>query len=62
MWLGLMLVPVMSFGALRDAMLRGLRKVLLGQLSQQLFRPALLLVLLLILSAADDGARSPVVS
>ena len=61
MWLGLILVPVISFGALRDAMLRGLRKVVLGQLSQQVFRPALFLVLLLIYLHGDDGARSPVV-
>ena len=61
MWLGLILVPVLSFGALRDAMLRGLRKVVLGQLPQQVIRPALFLVLLLIYLHVETGARSPVV-
>jgi O-antigen/teichoic acid export membrane protein len=49
MWLGLILVPLLSFGSLRDAMLRGLRKVLLGQLSQPIIRPLVLLVSLLVL-------------
>src|SRR5688572_17576050 len=61
MWLGLILVPVLSFGALRDAMLRGLRKVVLGQLPQQVIRPAVFLALLLIYMHAETGARSPVV-
>ena len=61
MWLGLILVPVLSFGALRDSMLRGLRKVVLGQLPQQVIRPAVILVLLLIYLHAETGVRSPVV-
>jgi O-antigen/teichoic acid export membrane protein len=49
MWLALILVPILSFGSLRDAMLRGLRKVLLGQLSQPIIRPSVLLFSLLLL-------------
>jgi O-antigen/teichoic acid export membrane protein len=60
MWLALLLVPLVSLGALRDAMLRGLRKVLLGQLSQPLIRPLILLVLLLVLSQLDVSLTSPV--
>jgi O-antigen/teichoic acid export membrane protein len=61
MWLGLILVPVLSFGALRDAMLRGLRKVVLGQLPQQVIRPAIFLALLLAYLHVETGAHSPVV-
>lgn len=55
MWLALALVPLISLGALRGAMLRGLRKVLLGQLPEQVIRPAvLLLAVILILVLARD--------
>lgn len=60
MWLGLLLVPLISFGALRAAMLRGLRKVLLGQLPEQIIRPAvlaLLVVFLFAFSAQQPSAR-----
>jgi O-antigen/teichoic acid export membrane protein len=60
MWLGLILVPVLSFGALRDSMLRGLRKVLLGQLPQPIIRPLTLLVLLLVLWKLGVDLGSPV--
>lgn len=60
MWLGLILVPVLSFGSLRDAMLRGLRKVLLGQLSQPVIRPLILLVTLLLLWVFGFDLSSPV--
>jgi O-antigen/teichoic acid export membrane protein len=60
MWLALLLVPLVSLGALRDAMLRGLRKVLLGQLSQPLIRPLILLVALLILTQLGVELTSPV--
>ena len=49
MWLGLLLIPLISLGALRGAMLRGLRKVLLGQLPEQILRPLFFLVLILML-------------
>lgn len=48
LWLGLLLVPILSFGALRDAMLRGLRHVILGQLAESIFRPVLLMLGLLV--------------
>lgn len=60
MWLGLILVPVLSFGSLRDAMLRGLRKVLLGQLSQPIIRPLILLCALLLLWQLGVALDSPV--
>ena len=49
MWLGLVLVPLVSLGSLRGAMLRGLRKVVLGQLPEQVIRPLLFLALVLLL-------------
>ena len=49
MWLALLLIPLVSLGSLRGAMLRGLRKVVLGQLPEQVIRPAALLVLILLL-------------
>src|SRR5262245_16919803 len=60
MWLGLLLIPLVSLGSLRGAMLRGLRKVLLGQLPEQVIRPAALLVFILILYLAGFGFDSPV--
>jgi len=59
MWLALLLVPLISLGALRGAMLRGLRKVLLGQLPEQIIRPAALLVLLLLLPWVGRSIDSP---
>jgi O-antigen/teichoic acid export membrane protein len=55
MWLALALVPLISLGALRGAMLRGLRKVLLGQMPEQVIRPAALLIgVLAVLAFAQD--------
>jgi O-antigen/teichoic acid export membrane protein len=45
LWLGLLLVPLTSLNALRGSMLRGLRKVLLGQLPEQVIRPLVFLAL-----------------
>lgn len=59
MWLALLLVPLISVGALRGAMLRGLRKVLLGQLPEQVIRPAALLVLMLFMLYFGPGLDSP---
>jgi O-antigen/teichoic acid export membrane protein len=59
LWLGLFLVPMLSLGALRDAMLRGLRKVLLGQLPQPIIRPLTLLLLIGILWQAGVDLSSP---
>ena len=41
--LGLLLVPILSLGALRDAMLGGLRHIILGQLPESIIRPSLLM-------------------
>lgn len=60
MWLGLILVPLIALGALRGGMLRGLRKVILGQLPEQLIRPSMLLLLVLLLFLVGDVTRSPV--
>lgn len=45
---GLLLVPVLSLGALRDAMLGGLRHIMLAQLPESFIRPLLLMFGLLI--------------
>ncbi len=59
MWLALALVPLISLGALRAAMLRGLRKVLLGQLPEQVIRPAVLLVAALVILALGREHMTP---
>ncbi len=46
--LGLLLVPVLSLGALRDAMLGGLRHIILAQLPESFIRPFLLMTGLLL--------------
>jgi O-antigen/teichoic acid export membrane protein len=60
MWLGLVLVPLVSLGALRGSMLRGLRKVVLGQIPEQVVRPLVLLLLILALYAIGHGVDTPV--
>lgn len=45
---GLLFVPLLTLGMLRGAALRGLRKVVRGQLPEQLIRPALLIVFVLL--------------
>lgn len=44
---GLLLVPLIALGNLRGAALQGLRRVVLGQLPEQILRPGLLCLLLL---------------
>jgi O-antigen/teichoic acid export membrane protein len=61
-WLALLLVPLISLNALRGAMLRGLRKVLLGQLPEQIIRPSVLLLLLLVLPMLGYGIDSPLLA
>ncbi|MCB1704384.1 MAG: polysaccharide biosynthesis C-terminal domain-containing protein [Halioglobus sp.] len=46
--LGLLLVPLLSLGALRDAMLGGLRHIILAQLPESVIRPLLLMLGLLV--------------
>jgi O-antigen/teichoic acid export membrane protein len=60
MWLGLLLIPLVSLGSLRGAMLRGLRKVVLGQLPEQVIRPATLLILILALYLAGHTFETAV--
>jgi O-antigen/teichoic acid export membrane protein len=60
LWMGLALIPLIAFGALRGAMLRGLRKVLLGQLPEQIVRPLVLLGLVLLLPLLGRGVDSPI--
>jgi len=55
MWLALLLIPLVSLGSLRGAMLRGLRKVVLGQMPEQVIRPAALLLLILVLYLAGHN-------
>lgn len=54
----LLLVPVLSLSALRDAMLRGFRHVILAQLSEGFIRPLLFMLVLLlgIFVARVDGS------
>jgi len=58
-WLGLLLIPLISLNALRESMLRGLRKVLLGQLPEQVIRPLTLLTLLVALPLLGRPVDSP---
>lgn len=44
---GLMLMPLLVLGNLRGAVLRGLRKVIQGQLPEKIFRPGLFAIMLL---------------
>jgi O-antigen/teichoic acid export membrane protein len=59
MWIALALVPLISFGALRGAMLRGLRKVLLGQLPEHVIRPAMLVAGILVILAVGSRQLTP---
>lgn len=62
LWLGLILIPLVSFNALRGSMLRGLRKVLMGQLPDQIIRPVVMLVLLLALPLVGYAIDSPFIA
>jgi O-antigen/teichoic acid export membrane protein len=46
LFLGLLLVPLIALGNIRGAALRGLRKVVLGQLPEHILRPGLLILLI----------------
>src|SRR5690606_38031709 len=48
LWWGLLLVPLVALGNLRGAALRGLRKVVQGQLPEFILRPLFLVILSLI--------------
>ena len=57
--LAFVLIPLVSFGSLRTAMLRGLRKVLLGELPEEVVRPLIFLALILMLTAFGRQFMSP---
>ena len=60
MWLGLLIVPLLSLGSLRGAMLRGLRKTVLGQLPELIVRPLTLLLLISLLPLFGTELGTPV--
>lgn len=59
MLLGLVLVPIISIGALRGGMLRGLRQIIPGQMPEQIIRPGVLLLLLITLYYVSGDAHTP---
>ena len=59
MALGLLLVPIVSLGALRGGMLRGLRRVLQGQFPEQIVKPVVFLALILVLPFIISRPASP---
>lgn len=59
MWLALPLIPLISLGALRGAMLRGLRMVVLGQLPERLIRPGGLAALIVLVLLVSRGRLTP---
>lgn len=62
MWLALPLIPLISLGALRGSMLRGLRLVVLGQLPERVIRPGgLVLSILVILAFGREYLTPPAV-
>ena len=60
MWLGLLIIPLLSLGSLRGAMLRGLRRTVLGQLPELIVRPMTLLVLISLLPLFGTELGTPV--
>lgn len=56
--ISLLLIPILSLGALRDAMLRGLRHVILAQIPESFIRPLLLMLGLLIALFAMQSKAS----
>jgi len=59
MWLALPLIPLISLGALRGSMLRGLRYVVLGQLPERVLRPVGLLASILVILAISREYLTP---
>lgn len=58
-WWGILLVPVIALGNLRGAALRGLRKVLQGQLPEHILRPAILALLVVVSAVYTAGPVEP---
>ena len=58
--LAFLLIPFVSFGALRTAMLRGLRKVVLGEIPENIVRPLVFLAFIVLLTAFGREYLTPV--
>ena len=56
---GLMLIPLIAMGNLRGAALRGLRRVVLGQLPELVLRPGILILLLIVAMYLTPTRLSP---
>ncbi len=56
---GLLFIPLLALGSLRGAALRGLRKVVQGQLPEQIIRPALLIGFVLIAAVLTQAHITP---
>ncbi|QBQ56627.1 flippase [Nitrosococcus wardiae] len=54
---GVVLVPLITLGALRGAALQGLRRVVLGQLPEHILRPGLLILLILTIVWGGGGEQ-----
>jgi O-antigen/teichoic acid export membrane protein len=59
LWWGLLLVPLVALGNLRGAALRGLRRVVQGQLPEFVLRPALLISAVLLLVLVSGAPLAP---
>lgn len=57
---GLALIPLIALGSLRAASLRGLRRVVLGQLPEEIVRPALLVVFVIVIALVGGRHITPV--
>jgi len=56
---GLLLVPILAFSNLKNAALRGLKKIVLGQLGENLIRPGSFLVMIIIIYFVIPNNISP---
>lgn len=59
MWLGLVLVPILGLAAMRAGALRGLGKVVLATVSDELVRPIAFLLLVTVWTVFSDAAFGP---
>jgi O-antigen/teichoic acid export membrane protein len=59
MALAFLLIPLISLGALRNGMLRGLRKVVLSQLPERIIKPSIVLVAITLLLLSGEENLSP---
>jgi O-antigen/teichoic acid export membrane protein len=59
LWWGLLLIPLVALGNLRGAALRGLRKVVQGQLPEFVLRPLFFIALILVAWGVLGGSLGP---